>query len=106
MSKHHIVEFDGYHVGERLLEGVMFNIEVIEDDNNFTVGNVAPSKESERYVSNINWKSYTQAMINVVQDNIKNLQTWCAQNNTTMRAEFERFAQDSGEPEAQMLMEI
>lgn len=102
----HTVEVDGYEVADRLLESVMFDVEITEDGDKFTAGPAVPRPADAGYLDSIKWEPYAEAITRLVQENIDHMQKWCKENNTTMQAEFDEYERDTGKPGAQTIMDL
>ena len=105
MAKHTLL-VDGYTVGDRLLEGVLFAVEVEETPGNLTIGAIKPSPEAEAYLANIRWENFLPALRAQVQGNIDHLLSYCAGEGRTINEELDLFERDYGEPRIQLLMEV
>jgi len=108
MTSKHILKFDGYEVGDRLLEGVDFDVEITDENNELTVGEIVPSKDAYPYVENIRWENYIGAIRKQVENNIGYLANWLKDQEVerSFQEEFKLFEEETGEPGVQMLLEV
>lgn len=63
-NKYYEAYFDGYDIGERLLEGVMFKVSIIDNELK-----VSYSKEDESYMSQLNKKMWLESALEYAKEN-------------------------------------
>lgn len=103
----HKLSVDGYNVGDRLLEGVLFEIEIEESpDGVLTIGEIKPEKSAESYLANIRWENFVPALRSEVQYSIDHLAKSAQKSGRTMRSVLEEFARETGLPEIEILDEV
>lgn len=81
----HTLQVDGYGVGDRLLEGVMFNVTIIEtDEGDFNIQSVEIQQEYASYFSQLNAKMWYHKIQDYVEDNIKGLRKVAEMENKSL----------------------
>lgn len=106
MAKTHILPYDGYTVGDRLLEGVIFHVEIMEDRGRLTIGAIEPSPQAQAYLASIRWENFVPAMRADIQSRIDHYVPWVASEGRTLRGELEAHANATGEAEIEVLNEV
>lgn len=104
--KTHTLHYDGYTVGDRLLEDVIFHVTILEDGETLTIGEFKPSPEAAAYLKNIRWENFVPAMTRHIQAKIESYVAWVGQQGLTLRSDLESFAADTGEAEIDILNEL
>ena len=56
----HVVEFNGYEVGERLLDGVYFLVDIYETPTQLIVGEALPRPDAHPYIDDIRWERFAE----------------------------------------------
>lgn len=69
----HVLKFEGYSVGDRLLEGVLFDVHIEETDDDLVIGEIGPSAESADYLKQVNVAHFVPMIRKRVQENIDHL---------------------------------
>lgn len=92
----HILKVGGYNVGDRLLEGVMFDVHITEANGDLTIDKVvAPT---DPYTSNIKTDNFLPEIQAEVQSNIDYLRTYAAGNGRTLSQELDEWETDNTDP--------
>lgn len=69
MSYEEVIKIDGYTVGERLLEGVMFDVDVeLHDDETVDVKSVTVQRRYKDYFSKLNQQEWLDAIRDLCED--------------------------------------
>jgi hypothetical protein len=84
----HILKFDGYEVGDRLLEGVLFDVHVEETDTDLVIGEIGPSAEHADYLKQINVAHFVPLIRKRVQGNIDHLRRLASERGEQWPTEF------------------
>lgn len=69
----HILKFDGYSVGDTLLDGAMFDVHIEETGDDLVIGEIGPSPEHADYLKQINVAHFVPLIRKQVQENIDHL---------------------------------
>lgn len=102
----HYLLFNGYEVGDRLLEGVYFKVSLKVEGMNAEIIDIIPDESAYPYIENIRWENYVEAIRKNVQFNIDHLKNFYKDDNTTFEKEFEKFQEEIGENGVQLIMEV
>lgn len=78
----HTLEFNGYHVGDRLLEDVFFHVEVTETPDNLVIGKV--TWDDDEYTKRINMGTYVDEVKDYVQPNIDHIKSLATKQSITL----------------------
>ncbi len=106
MSKVHRLEFDGYTVGDRLLDGVSYAVELEEIDNHLTVKGVSPWDEADAaYLESLNSAKFEKLVWKETEELIVALEEYCSEEGITLQEIMDEFEADTGEPGIQVLLE-
>jgi len=103
----HILDFDAYQVGDRLLDGVIFKVAIDEyGPNDFRVISMEAAEDAKAYLENSrirleDWfpsvKDYLDEIIGGFAD---------ADEEHSLKLEVESYAEESGEPGISVLLEF
>lgn len=101
-----IFTLDGYIVAERLLEGVDFEVEVLNHNGEYSIGEISPVKSAESYLASIRWENYLPALRSIAEFNLDHTVKWCEDKGTSLELEMEQFEAETGIPGPQLLAEV
>ena len=88
-------KFDAYPVGDRLLEGIMFKVEV--DEIALKVLSVAPLRKSDAdYMNKLNLNHWTKQITDYLNEELNNSFDQAAQQDANYAYEFIDFVADFG----------
>lgn len=102
----HTLNYDGYTIGDRLLEDVIFHVTIVEEGEKLTVGQFKPSPEAAAYLTRIRWDSFVPAMTAHIQGKIDSYLAWLAKENISLRQDLASFAAETGASEIDILNEL
>jgi hypothetical protein len=99
-SATYTIQVDGYQVGDRLLEGVLFDVTIIEDETGLTIKSVKPPTDpaSKEYLSGIRVEKFLPGIQDQVQYAIDHLVDLAAKEGTTVAFYLDEWQTD--EPKA------
>lgn len=103
----HIVKVDGYQYGDRLLDGVLFDVPIVEEAGKWTVlrGQVTPEESALNYLDDIKWEKYAPDMETNMENALLGTLAWCEEEGITLEQAMDDFAKETGEPGIQILVE-
>ena len=102
----HVYNYDGYTVGDRLLEDVMFSVEIDVEGNAYTLGDISPAPDSVDYLKRIKWKTYVKAMRKDIEGKLSHLASYAQGEGSSLEKEIASFEADENMPGIQILDEV
>lgn len=107
MSTVHRLKYDGYKVGDRLLEGVYFAVHVEIDGANAEIKDVTPWDDEEaKYLAKFNLNHFIPLIKQDVQSNIDYLKNIYATDGGDFESDMADWNTDTGEDGIQVLLEV
>lgn len=105
-TTHTLTDYDGYGVGDRLLEGVRFKIAIVDDGTQVRATDVAPQQLDDPYIQKLRWENFAEAIKRDVQHSIDHLVNVAAAESTTFADLLAQHEKEYGEPGIQVLLEV
>jgi hypothetical protein len=107
MATIHNLKYNGYYVGDRLLEDVYFKVSIEVDSINAEIKEVTPWDEDDAaYLAQINLDYFIPLITANVQQNLDSLRSYYEENGSDFAADMKKFEEETGEPGIQVLLEI
>lgn len=107
MTSVHRLKYDAYKVGDRLLDGVSFGINLEIDGFDVKIVSVEPWGDIDaNYLDNINFEKFKALAIKDLQHNIDYLVNLLKNENKTIEKEMDEWEQESGDPGIQIFVEV
>jgi hypothetical protein len=102
-----IVQYDGYEVGDRLLEGVMFDVHLEERDGDVVLTEVTDptDRASKAYLKNIKTGHFRKMIAKNVEDNLIHLRKQAEREGKTLVQLFDEW-EAQGEDRASLVVEV
>ncbi len=102
----YVLEIDGYQFGDRLLEGVTFEVPLVEEAGEWKVlREVRPSDSAFPYISRIKWEGFAPAMINYVAASLQETLKYCENEGISFQNFMDDFSTETGLHGIQVLCE-
>lgn len=101
-----LTDYNGYVVGDRLLEGVRFKVTIVDDGAQVLATDVAPQQPDDPYTQKFRWENFTEAIKRDVQHRIDHLVNVAAAEGTTSADLLAQHEKEYGEPGIQVPLEV
>lgn len=107
MATIHNLKYNGYDVGDRLLEDVYFKVAIEIDGIDAEIKEVTPWDEDDAaYLAQINLDYFIPLIKANVQRTLDSLRKYYEENATDFATDFKDFEEETGEPGVQLILEI